>query len=238
MGYPDRARQECEAAIEFAKSLDHPYTLHNVTAYTLWFQCECSDLETVRTGLQTFITILTKQPTSVQDIFLFLRAWCQCQCGEIQLGIEQLTDYVLVRDLRRADSVYRNQALVLLAKAYGTLGQFELALSAWAEAFNFYCDREDWWNIAELFRLQGELLSGQGKPIAEVEGCFQKALAISRHQAAKSLELRAAMSLARLWAQQGKREEAYTLLAKVYHWFTEGFDTPALQEAKTLLEQL
>ena len=95
---------------------------------------------------------------------------------------------------------------------------------------------------AELYRLRGELLlagsAAQATRHVEAEACFQHALAIARRQQAKSLELRAAMSLGRLWQQQGKRAEAYELLAPIYGWFTEGFDTADLQEAKTLLEEL
>jgi len=91
---------------------------------------------------------------------------------------------------------------------------------------------------AELHRLQGELLlvHAHDQPAAAV--CFHQALAVARHQQAKSLELRAAMSLARLWQQQGKRAEARELLAPIYGWFTEGFDTADLQDAKALLEEL
>src|SRR4029434_1467702 len=89
---------------------------------------------------------------------------------------------------------------------------------------------------AELHRLQGELLLQHAAPeVSQAETCFQQALAIARRQQAKALELRAAMSLSRLWHQQGKRDEARALLAGVYHWFTEGFDTADLQEAKALL---
>ena len=92
---------------------------------------------------------------------------------------------------------------------------------------------------AEAYRLQGELLLRQAVPdAAQAEACFQQALAIARRQQAKSWELRAAMSLSRLWQQQGKRTEAHALLAPVYGWFTEGFDTADLQEAKALLEEL
>ena len=94
---------------------------------------------------------------------------------------------------------------------------------------------------AELYRLKGELLlaAGQSKATGqEAEACFQQALDIARRQQAKSLELRAAMSLSRLWQQQGKRAEARELLAPIYGWFTEGFDTADLQEAKALLEDL
>jgi predicted ATPase len=91
---------------------------------------------------------------------------------------------------------------------------------------------------AELHRLKGELLLLATDKEAEAEACFQQALAIARHQQAKSWELRAAMSLSRLWQQQGKRTAARELLAPVYGWFTEGFDTADLHEAKALLETL
>jgi predicted ATPase len=97
---------------------------------------------------------------------------------------------------------------------------------------------ERFWE-AEVCRLRGVLLLRQpGTPPAEAEACFQRALDIARRQEAKSLELRAAMSLARLWQQQGKRDEAREFLASIYGWFTEGFDTADLQEAKALLEAL
>jgi predicted ATPase len=90
-----------------------------------------------------------------------------------------------------------------------------------------------------MYRLKGELLLQQNAANqVEAESCFQHALDIARNQQAKSFELRAATSLARLWQQQGKRQEAYDLLAPVYHWFTEGFDTADLQDAKALLDAL
>jgi predicted ATPase len=92
---------------------------------------------------------------------------------------------------------------------------------------------------AELHRLKGELLLQHVAPeVSHAETCFQQSLDIARLQGAKSLELRAGTSLARLWQRQGKRQEAYELLAPVYGWFTEGFDTADLREAKALLEKL
>jgi predicted ATPase len=97
---------------------------------------------------------------------------------------------------------------------------------------------ERYWE-AEIYRLKGELLLQQAAPDApQAEACFQQALAIARRQQAKSWELRTAMSLARLWQQQGKRAAARQPLAEIYGWFTEGFDTPDLQEAKALLDAL
>ena len=98
---------------------------------------------------------------------------------------------------------------------------------------------KDPWCEAEMYRIKGELLLRQPVPDApQAEACFQQALAVARRQQARSWELRAAMSLSRLWQQQGKRAEARELLAPIYSWFTEGFDTPDLQEAKALLEDL
>jgi predicted ATPase len=93
--------------------------------------------------------------------------------------------------------------------------------------------------LAEAYRLQGEFLLRQATPdAAQAETCFQQTLTVARRQQAKSWELRAAMSMSRLWQQQGKQAEAYALLAPIYSWFTEGFDTADLQEAKALLEEL
>jgi predicted ATPase len=127
----------------------------------------------------------------------------------------------------------------LLADVCDHLGHREDGLQALAEAHTLMAQQEERWCEAEVYRLRGVLLLRQpGTPHEEAEACFQQALDISRRQQAKSLELRAAMSLARLWQQQGKRAEARALLAPIYGWFTEGFDTADLQEAKALIEEL
>jgi predicted ATPase len=131
--------------------------------------------------------------------------------------------------------------LAHLAETYGSIGQPAAGLVALAEALVWVeTTGERWWE-AELYRLQGELLLGQTQPgdsVAEVEAYIQKALAIARRQQAKSLELRAAMSLSRLWQQQGRGVEARQLLTEIYGWFTEGFDTADLQQARILLGAL
>jgi predicted ATPase len=115
----------------------------------------------------------------------------------------------------------------------------EYRCQALAEAHTLVEQQEERWWEAEVCRLRGVVLLRQtGMPQAEAETWLQRALDVARRQEAKALELRAAMSLARLWQQQGKRAEAYELLAPVYGWFTEGFDTADLQEAKALLEEL
>ena len=168
-----------------------------------------------------------------------------------------------ITQIRQALAAYRSAGatrdrpyyLALLAEASAQGGQTTEGLEALAEALALLATSGVRWWEAELHRLRGELLlqSGVQSPessvlthhsalrmphAAEAEACFQQALDIARRQQAKSLELRAAMSLSRLWQQQGKRAEARELLAPIYGWFTEGFDTADLQEAKALLEEL
>ena len=145
--------------------------------------------------------------------------------------------------------------LAWLAEAHKKVGQAEEGFTALAEALAIVNKTGERWYEAELYRLKGELTlqklsvassqlsvtnpqSPTPNPHAEAEACFQKAIEIARRQQAKSLELRASMSLSRLWQQQGKKEEARQMLAEIYNWFTEGFDTKDLQEAKALLAEL
>ena len=127
----------------------------------------------------------------------------------------------------------------MLAKGYGKMGQADEGLGVLAETLAQVDHIGEHWCEAELYRLKGELLLVlPGKRQAEAETCFRQALDVARRQQAKSRELRAALSLSRLWQRQGRRDEARALLAPVYGWFTEGFGTADLQEAKALLEEL
>ena len=127
----------------------------------------------------------------------------------------------------------------MLAEVAAHLGHPDDGLQALAEAHTLVEQHEERWWEAEIYRLRGILLLRQTEtPQAEAETWLQRALDVARRQEAKSLELRAAMSLARLWQQQGKRAAARDLLAPIYGWFTEGFDTADLQEARALLEHL
>lgn len=132
----------------------------------------------------------------------------------------------------------RSRYLALLGEACGATGQIAEGLSLLAEALAFAEQSGERFFEAEIYRLRGELLLKSEAPQTEVEECWRQAIAVAQKQGAKSLELRAAMSLARLWQKQDKREEAQQMLAEVYGWFTEGFDTADLQDAKALLDEL
>jgi predicted ATPase len=138
----------------------------------------------------------------------------------------------------------RPTSLALLAEACGKGGQIEEGMIALTEALAAVDRTAERMYEAELYRLKGELtlqqfnVQGSKFQVEEAEECFQKAIAIARRQTAKSLELRVTVSLARLWQQQGKQKEAHQMLSEVYGWFTEGFDTKDLQDAKVLLDEL
>ena len=141
--------------------------------------------------------------------------------------------------LATGQGLARPLCLILLAEAAGHAGQVNEGLRLLAEALVALeaSGRGDL--LVEAYRLQGEFLLRQAIPDAtQAEACFQQALALARRQQAKSWELRAALSLGRLWQRQSKRAEAYDLLVPIYGWFTEGFDTADLQEAQALLEAL
>jgi predicted ATPase len=187
---------------------------------------------------------------------MILRGWALTDQGRIEEGMAAMRQGL--DTWRRGAQVAQPYWLALWAEAYRRGGRPLEGLTALSEALALVEKHAERYYEAELYRLQGELLlmltaSGGGvgafpmestaaeadpSALAEAEACFQKALAIARRKEAKSLELRAAMSLSRLWQQQGKRQEAYDLLAPIYGWFTEGFDTADLREAKALLDEL
>jgi predicted ATPase len=174
----------------------------------------------------------------------YWRGWALAMQGQGAAGSAQMHQG-MAAVLATGQMLTRPFCLVLLAEAAGHAGQVAAGLRLLAEGLTAFeaSGRGDL--LAEAYRLKGELLlredtrhKAQSKSEEEAEACFQQALAIAHRQQAKSWELRAATSLASLWQQQGKRAEARELLTPIYGWFTEGFDTADLQEAKALLEEL
>ena len=158
--------------------------------------------------------------------------------GQSEVGLVQMHQG-MTAILATGQTLAQPYCLVTLAQAMGHAGQVAEGLRLLTEALAVLEAGEYGDLLAKAYRLQGELLLRHATPdAAQAETCFQQALAIARRQQAKSWELRAATSLSRLWHQQDKRTDAYELLEPIYGWFTEGFDTADLQEAKALLEEL
>jgi len=157
--------------------------------------------------------------------------------GEAAAGLTHLRQALASPDV--GPESLRPYWLATLAEASGRAGQPEAGLQVLAEAVRLMAATGMCWWEAEVARLQGAFLLQLPRPeVSQAEEAFRRALDVARCQQAKALELRAAMNLARLWQSQGKHAKAYTLLAPIYGWFTEGCDTADLQEGRTLLEAL
>jgi predicted ATPase len=167
-----------------------------------------------------------------------MQGWVLSMQGRVEEGLPQMTQGIAAFRATGAEA-WCHYWLGLLAEACGKAGQSEQGLTSLAEALTLVGQNGECFYEAELHRLTGELLLHQPSPaVHQVLTCFHCALEVARRQEAKSWELRAAMSLSRLWQRQGKCAEARELLAPIYGWFTEGFDTADLQEAKVLLDEL
>src|SRR5262249_22264245 len=166
-----------------------------------------------------------------------LRGWALAEQGQLAEGLAQIQQGIAAWRATGAE-LGRSYYLVLLAEAYKKQRQAEAALGALAEALAVVHQHGERYWEAELHRLKGELLLLQAAESRDAEACFRQALDVAYRQGAKSLELRAALSLGRRWQRQGRRAESRQLLADLYSWFTEGFDTVDLQEAKGLLAAL
>jgi len=239
LGYPAQALQTSHEALTRAQEPAHPFTL----AYALCFAGEIHQLrrevQAAQERAEAEMALCTEQGFAFYLArTMILRGWALAKQGQWEEGIEQMQQGLIAFRGTGAEQV-RPYGLGLLAETYKDAGQPEEGLAVLAEALAVIQRTGERIYEAELYRLQGELRLriARDNP-AEAETSFRQALDIARQQQAKSLELRAAMSLARLWQQQGKRQEAHDLLAPVYGWFTEGFDTADLQEAKALLDAL
>jgi predicted ATPase/class 3 adenylate cyclase len=239
LGYPDQAVASSQAALALAQQLAHPLTLAIALYLAAILHHLCRDALLTQARAEAGMTIATEQGFPQQLAYATtLQGWALAACGR---GAESITQIQQGLAASQAIGAARDRPyhLALLAEVSAQVGQTTEGLEALAEALAILPKSGVRWWEAELYRLKGELLLQHAvAQRKEVEACFQQALAVARRQEAKSLELRAAMSLGRLWQQQGQQADAHDLLAPIYSWFTEGFDTADLQEAKALLEAL
>jgi predicted ATPase len=254
LGYPDQALQRSREALTLARELSHPFSLAAALSFAgLLHQLRREEQITQeRAEAAMALSMEAEFPVWVA-MAATLCGWARAEEGQGEEGIAQLRQGLAAWRAMGAETI-STWYLAMLAEAYGRTGQAEEGLIALAEALVTVDKNGERFYEAEVYRLKGELSlksrqvedksqTSQGKsgvrsPKSEAEECFLKAIEIARRQQAKSLELRAVMSLSRLWQSQGKNDEARQMLAEIYGWFTEGFDTADLKEAKALLEEL
>jgi class 3 adenylate cyclase/predicted ATPase len=240
LGYLDQGRAQNDEAVTLAQQLAHPYSLAYALNWAGMFHQFRREWYATQECVEAAIRLATEQGFPLyRAMGALLRGWALAQqAGQAQEGIAQLTQGLTVWRATGTE-ISRPYFLALLADVYGTIGEPEAGLTALTEALTLVDKTGERWYEPELYRLKGALLLQHSSENAtEAETCFQHAIRIAQIQQAKSWELRAATNLARLWQQQGKRQEAHALLAPVYGWFTEGFDTADLHEAQALLDAL
>jgi predicted ATPase/class 3 adenylate cyclase len=237
LGYPDQAVASSQAALALAQQLAHPLSLAIALYWAAVLHHLRREASPTQARAEASMTLATDQEILQQLAQAApLRGWALAASGHGEEGITQIRLAVYRATRATRDRPYH---LALLAEASAQAGQTAEGLEAVGEALATVAKSAVRWWEAELYRLRGELLLQHAvAPPEEAEACFQQALDIARRQQAKSLELRAAMSLSRLWQRQGKSGTARQMLGEVYGWFTEGFDTADLQEARRLLEEL
>ncbi len=237
LGYPDQALQQAEAALALAERLAHPFSQAFALSMAALLHQYRREGQLAQARAEAALAYATGQGFELLAGFsAIFRGWALAEQGQVELGMSQLRQGL---DAFRATGAELGQLhfLALLAETCGRAGQVEAGLSLLEEALTAAHDKGERFYEAELYRLKGELLWQAGQQSAP-EASFQKAIQVARSQSARSLELRASLNLSRLWAVHGQPAKAGELLAGSYTWFTEGFETADLRDAKALLASL
>jgi predicted ATPase len=240
LGYPHQALQKSQEALVLAQKLSHAHSLAFALFFATWLhQLLGEEGRLVQERAEAVITLSAEHGFVLWEaVGAILRGWALAEQGQGEEGMAQMRQGLAAFRATGTRTTHAGQ-LALVAEAYEKGGQMDKGLTLLAEALEAMHTTGDRSWEAELCWRKGELLLALStENQTDAEACFQQALAVARRQQAKSWELRAAMSLGRLWQRQGKRNQARQVLAEVYGWFTEGFDTADLQEARALLEAL
>ncbi|MGE4096605.1 MAG: hypothetical protein AB7G75_37910, partial [Candidatus Binatia bacterium] len=246
LGYPEQALTRVYEALHLAQELSHPYSLACALTWTAVLHSERGDGHLIEEHADALVALSSEHgfPSFLRVGTAFRGVALLSAQEQWAEGIAQIQQGLEAWEGKTWMTLY----LAWLARGYGGAGQIDEGLATITEALRLVEKTDERFYEVEVWRVKGELLlvqeglrpqaEGLREKTEEAEKCFQKAIEVAQQQQAKSLELRAVMSLARLWQQQGKTAEARQMLAEVYNWFTEGFDTKDLQEAKALLEEL
>jgi predicted ATPase len=243
-GYPDQARQQCYEALSLTRTLSHPASIIYALAWTSFLHQLRQEAKEAQALVEEEFILLSEQGlANWRGAAAIVQQWALAMQGRQTGVIEAMHEGLATYRASGAENM-RSYYLSMLAEVGAVSGQITEGQRAISEALTGVENSGIRYYEAELYRLKGELLllsrveEPQVYAQEEAETCFHRAIYIAQQQKAKSWELRAAMSLARVWQQQGKCPEAHQMLSGIYNWFTEGFDTKDLQEAKALLQEL
>ena len=239
LGYPDAALADAECVVKDAREIGQAATLMFALSHTMLIHIHCGNYAAATAQADELVVMADQKGSLFWKAFGMLgRGWLFAVAGKPSDAVQMITSGIAV--LRSTGSTFSTPLyLSYLARADVELGQFDDAWRSIGEAMTTVETTKETFQEAEVYRIAGEIAVKSPQPdAAKAQAYFQRALEVARQQQAKSWELRAAMSLARLWRDQGKVQQARELLAPVYGWFTKGFDTRDLKEAKALLEEL
>jgi class 3 adenylate cyclase/predicted ATPase len=239
LGYPEAAIADAENAIRYAREIGHAATLMHALAYASFIQIQCGNYPTANALVDELVALAEEKGAFLwKATAMTHQGWLFARTGKARDAVHTIKSGLNAWRSTRA-TVWVPLYLSHLARAYADIGNFEDAWRCIVEAINAVeTTKERIWE-AEIHRTAGEIALLSPDPnAAEAEANLARALGVARTQQAKSWELRAAMGMARLWGAQGKRDEAHRVLAPVYGWFTEGFGTLDLKDAKVLLDEL
>jgi predicted ATPase len=239
LGFPEAALKDAENAAKYGRETGQAASLMFVLCVTSIVRILCGNYSVATAQAQELFLVADEKGALLWKAIGMMSEGCVlASTGKSSEAIEKLTAGS-VRYQSAGATLFLTWYLSYLTQAYVELGQFDDARRRIGEMMtSVQTTKESWWE-ADLHRIAGEVALNSPEPDAEkAQAYFERALGVARQQQAKSLELRAAMSLARLWRDQGKVQEARELLAPVYGWFTEGLDTRDLKEAKALLDDL
>jgi predicted ATPase len=239
LGYPEAALADAENAFKCAREIGHATTLMHALAYASFIQIQCGNYPTANALVDELVALADEKAALLwKAIGMTHQGWLFARTGKVSDAVHMITSGLNAWRSTKA-TVWVPLYLSYLARAYADIGNFEDAWRCIGEAITAVeTAKEKLWE-AEVHRTAGEITLLSPEPdAAKAEAYFAHALGVARAQQAKSWELRAAMSMARLWRDQRKRRQAHDLLAPAYAWFTEGFDTLDLKQARVLLEEL
>jgi predicted ATPase len=237
LGFPERALKRSQTTLALARELDHPFSLADVICFAgCKFHAMRRDADALKDNAEDLMRLANEKVPGWGGTGTCFLGEALAMLGQIQEGIEQMREGLTAEqsiDVR----CHFSGTFGSLAQAQAKAGQPEQGLITLADTLALVEETDERYWEAELHRLQAELLLMKDDN-AGAEASLQKAIEVARRQKARSLELRATTNLARLWQKQDKTEEARQVLGRIYGWFTEGFDTPDLKEAKALLAEL
>ncbi|MBT1510234.1 AAA family ATPase [Bradyrhizobium sp. SRL28] len=239
LGYPEAALDDADCALAEARQIDHAATLMFTLNFPILVNTYCGNYDAANEHLEELVVLAEQKGAPFRKAEGVLRrGYILTLTGEATKAVEIVTSGI---DLWRSagSTIFTPEQEFMLAIAHADSGQFDDAWRCIDEAMTAMHATKERWCEAEAHRVAGEIaLKSPQRDVAKAQACFERSLILARAQQAKSWELRAAMSLARLLSDQGKRQTARDLLAPIYDWFTEGFDTSDLRKAKALLSDL